>query len=297
MDVTHPSIQTSLLLPSKISSLRSGPPDMEPRHPGVLVIRPHCSLAINGAVAAAGDLHVQQWERGDTSVAPSQQLSSTHRHSSLYQNIPKSSNSLHHSWGVAWIRWVRLETGPPAALCWASPFPPDLFCHDVADFASLFGHWTDEGQKGKGNESTQRAFSTFRDFLTFLTFRDFLTFRLFEILDTSHMPCPSTKLKSSRIDPNVAFAPTDIGMARLLFSRHLQPCQSESASSRNVFKKRDARQKDPASPGTLWRVTLFIISCLFVHFSTFRDFSTFCKKFGEQVDPAHTFSNHSQFWI
>ena len=52
-----------------------------------------------------------------------------------------------------------------------------------------------------------------------------------------------------------------------------------------TFKKR----RPPKGPGqprdllAIWRVTLFII----VPFSTFR------KKFGEQVDPAHTFSHRN----
>ena len=113
-----------------------------------------------------------------------------------------------------------------------------------------------KSQKGKGNESTQRDFSTVRDFLTF---RDFSTFRDF----WTPVTCRALQQKSSRIDPNVAFAPTD--RERIWRSKHAAPM---------TFKKRRP-PKGPGEPRDLLAGDSFYHRSLFVHFSTFRNVSTF----------------------
>ena len=120
-----------------------------------------------------------------------------------------------------------------------------------------------KSHKGKANESTQRDCSTFRYFSTFRDFWTPVTWR-------------ALQQKSSRIDPNVAFAPTD--GERIWRSKHAAPM---------TFKKRRP-PKGPGKPRDLLAGDSFYHRSLFVHFSTFR------KKFGEQVDPAHTFSHHSK---
>ena len=124
--------------------------------------------------------------------------------------------------------------------------------------------------KGKGNESTQRDCSTFRDFLRFL--------------DTCHMPCPST----SRAEL--------IQTLLLLLQIHGIGCCFPDISSRvkvsqpraGTPSRKRRPPKGPSKPRDLLVGDSFYHRCLFVHFSTFRDFSTCRKKLGEQVDLATT---------
>ena len=119
------------------------------------------------------------------------------------------------------------------------------------------------------------------DFSTVLS----VTFRYFS---TTPVTCRALQQRSSRIDPNVAFAPTDIGIGCYFpdISSHVKVTQPRAGTlerglevktrSPDNLQIRDARQKDPASPGTFWRVTLFIIvafSCTFPLFATFRLFA------------------------
>ena len=122
-----------------------------------------------------------------------------------------------------------------------------------------------KSQKGKGNKSTQRDCSTFR---YLLTFRDFSIFRDF----WTPVTCRALQQQSSRIVPNVAFAPTN--RERIWRSNHAAPM---------TFKKR----RPPKGPG---RDLLAGDSFYHRNFSTFRDFATFRKMCGEQVDPANTFN-------
>ena len=120
----------------------------------------------------------------------------------------------------------------------------------------------------KARRETIGDFSTFRDVWTPVT-------------------CRALQQKSSKIDPNVAFAPTDIGIGCCFpdISSRVKVSQPRAGTP----SKKRCPPKGPGKPRDLLVGDSFYHRCLY---ATFCEFSTFRNKFGEQGDSAHTFSNH-----